>query len=141
MVLDRWYVKSRTTDAQYSLFHQNPKVKNFHMLCQNTPFVLWHAHVFFAQGKKDKTFELITEKKFTNNAKYFVGRMWRRLKLTQEMFVTKNFERKNEKNEEGRRDKVHMFWEGHKSLRNLHLTFVAFSEYMNFITKTNVYSF
>ena len=49
-----------------------------------------HAHVFFAQGKKDKTFELITEKKFTNNAKYFVGRMWRRLKLTREMFVTKN---------------------------------------------------
>ena len=38
------------------------------MLCQNTykdpptPFVFRHAHVFFAQGKKDKTFELITEK-------------------------------------------------------------------------------
>ena len=46
-------------------------------------------------------------------------------------------------------DKVHIFWEGHKILRNLHLTFVlvvpvkskvkisqnfvAFSEYMNFI--------
>ena len=37
--------------------------------------------------------------------------------------------------------KVHIFWEGHKILRNLHLTlsyvvpvksFVAFSEYMNF---------
>ena len=38
-------------------------------------FEFRHAHVFFAKGKKDKTFELITEKKFTNNAKYFVGRM------------------------------------------------------------------
>ena len=47
-------------------------------------------------------------------------------------------------------DKVHTFWEGHKILQNLHLTFdwhyigqigedlqncVAFSEYINFNTK------
>ena len=49
-------------------------------------------------------------------------------------------------------DKVHIFWEGHKILRNLPLTvctvvkskgkisqnFVAFSEYMNFIEFINV---
>ena len=39
------------------------------------PTLFVFRHVFFAPGKKDKTFELITEKKFTNNAKYFVGRM------------------------------------------------------------------
>ena len=28
--------------------------------------------------------------------------------------------------------KVHIFWEGHKILQNLHQLFVAISEYMNF---------